>query len=354
MTVIMQSSSAAVATTLTALHTGAVSFEQAASLVIGAAVGTTVTGALAAIGGSVPARRTALAHIVFNLATGLVAVALLPLFLRGIAWAQEQAGLDPGATSLAAFHSAFIALGVLLFLPWVHPFARAIERLLPDRGPVLTRHLDDTLLHAPPVALEASRRALSETSGELFHLLQAVLAGEGGPTHERQKAELARAGEQIQNFFARIPPMGEDEPLSRSRLAQMHAIDHLLRLLSRIEPPAGVSAMLRHERMRPAVECCRDILVRGAAGLRGEAPPDWPEVIKAGALELADLRRRERPAVLRQTAVGVWKPGPALEVLDAMRWLDRIGYHAWRIANYLAGDGSPESEATPEPAHPDA
>lgn len=73
-------------TTLTALHTGAVSFDQAAAVVIGAAIGTTVTGALAAIGGSVPAKRTALAHVLFNLATGLIAV-LLPAFL----WASHLA-----------------------------------------------------------------------------------------------------------------------------------------------------------------------------------------------------------------------------------------------------------------------
>jgi phosphate:Na+ symporter len=45
MTIIMQSSSAAVATMLTALHSGAVNFEQAAPLAIGASIGTTVTAA---------------------------------------------------------------------------------------------------------------------------------------------------------------------------------------------------------------------------------------------------------------------------------------------------------------------
>src|SRR5690606_2724677 len=59
LTVVMQSSSAAIATTLTALAAGAINFEQASSLVIGAAIGTTVTGALAAIGAGVPAKRTA-------------------------------------------------------------------------------------------------------------------------------------------------------------------------------------------------------------------------------------------------------------------------------------------------------
>lgn len=164
MTVVMQSSSAAVATTLTALHTGAVNFEQAAALIIGAAVGTTVTGALAAIGASVPAKRTALAHVLFNLGTGLIAVLLLPLLPWVIRLMQGHLGLDPGAVSLAAFHTFFIAVGVAVFRPFVDSFARGIERLLPETGPTLTRHLDDTLLNAPSVALEATRRALNQTA----------------------------------------------------------------------------------------------------------------------------------------------------------------------------------------------
>jgi len=62
MTVVMQSSSAAVATTLAALHAGTIGLDHAAALVIGQNVGTTVTAGLAAIGASTAARRTALAH----------------------------------------------------------------------------------------------------------------------------------------------------------------------------------------------------------------------------------------------------------------------------------------------------
>lgn len=81
MTVIMQSSSAAVATTLAALAGGTINLEQAASIVIGANVGTTITAAMASIGASTPARRTAMAHITYNAATGAVAFLVLPLYM---------------------------------------------------------------------------------------------------------------------------------------------------------------------------------------------------------------------------------------------------------------------------------
>jgi phosphate:Na+ symporter len=343
MTIIMQSSSAAVATTLTALHTGAVNFEQAASLVIGAAVGTTVTGALAAIGGSIPAKRTALAHILFNLATGLIAVGLLPLFLRGIGLAQQHLGLDAGATSLAAFHTVFIAVGVAIFLPFAHPFARWIERWLPERGPTLTRHLDATLLHAPAVALEATRRALSETAGELFAAVRAIIAGETSGREELRQVQIQHALDQTQEFFAKIPPVNEDEPPSASRVAQLHAIDHLTRLQAHLHPAGNVLRGLAGERVRPMAAQGRAILELGEAGLPGRAPGDWLAQMERAAAALAEQRRQARPVVLKETADGQGGPAQALEILDAMRWLDRGGYHAWRICNYLGGAGKPES-----------
>ncbi len=341
MTVIMQSSSAAVATTLTALHAGAVNFEQAASLVIGAAVGTTITGALAAIGGSVPAKRTALAHVSFNLATGLIAVVLLPLFLWGLGRAQVWFGLDAGAMSLAAFHTSYIAVGVAIFLPFAGRFARVIERLLPDRGPALTRHLDNTVLRAPAVALEATRRALRDTAAETFEVLRTGLAGGAGTAGggEAKEQALRQAMEAVEAFFARIPPMTEDEPISRRRVAQVHAIDHLTRLQARLAPPAGVRRALADARSQPALDLARAILAEGSRGLRGEANAESLAKVERMANDLVALRREGRPEILRQTANGASEPTRALELLDAMRWLDRVGYHTWRISRYLAGDG---------------
>src|SRR5690606_20059154 len=80
LTTVLQSSTAAVATTLTALHAGTLGFDQAAAVVVGAAIGTTLTGALVTIGGTVAAKRTALAHILFNLASGVVAIISYAVF----------------------------------------------------------------------------------------------------------------------------------------------------------------------------------------------------------------------------------------------------------------------------------
>ncbi len=352
MTVVMQSSSAAIATTLTALHTASINFEQAAYLVIGAAIGTTVTGVLASIGAGVSTKRTALAHVMFNVITGIIALVMLPVFLRVIGWAQIHMELEPGATSLAAFHTSFIAVGVVLFLPFVDQFSRWIERLLPEEGPELTRHLDAAVLNVPAVALEATRRALSETACEMFSVIRGRLGDPGKGVSGFYSTQLEQALDRTQQFLAKIPPVAEDQPLSHSRLAQMHAIDHLMRLRPYLNPPSVLGKTVAYEHLQTEIALCREILEVSENGLRGRMPPEWLEILERKSLELSEMHRQGRPAVLRQTAGGDREPGMALNTLDAMRWLNRVGYHAWRICNYLGGrDNNEDTSIAEEQTH---
>ena len=71
--------------------------------------------------------------------------------------------------------------------------------------------------------------------------------------------------------------------------------------------------------------------------MQGTAPDGWLGSLETQAAELAELRRRERRTVLNRTATGASAPSETLEVLDAIRVLDRMGYHAWRICHHLAG-----------------
>ncbi|SDX53865.1 phosphate:Na+ symporter [Nitrosomonas halophila] len=336
MTIVMQSSSAAVATTLTALHASAVNFDQAALLVIGAAIGTTIKGPLAAIGGSVSAKRTALAHVLFNLATGIIALLMLPVLLGGLEFAQQQMHLEPGAISLAAFHTLFIVLGVLIFLPFTKPFARWIEHLLPEHGPRLTRHLDDSLLQVPAVALESTRRTLVDTTLEVINLLEQLLSSAVGQVNETQRTEVKGALETTQRFFTKIPSIADDEPLSHQRVVQLHAIDHLARLLTRLNLSATARKALAQPSMQLALRQTRATLALARQGLLGRAPADWLTQMEQQAMVLADLRRDERLGILRQTAAGRRSPFDALDALDTVRWLERVAYHTWRLCHYLA------------------
>src|SRR5262249_48730399 len=86
MTVVMQSSSAAAATTLVALDAGSLTFEQGCAMVVGQSVGTAATTALAVIGGGISVRRAAMAHIVYSVIAGVVAMVFLRPLTGAAAW----------------------------------------------------------------------------------------------------------------------------------------------------------------------------------------------------------------------------------------------------------------------------
>ena len=59
--------------------------------------------------------------------------------------------------------------------------------------------------------------------------------------------------------------------------------------------------------------------------------------------------------MLNATSGGDYAPAEALEVLDAMRWLDRVGYHTWRLSHYLDAPLASDTKAasTTDAPHPD-
>lgn len=335
LTAVLQSSTAAIATTLTALHAQAINFDQAAAMVVGASIGTTLTGALVTIGGTLYAKRTALAHILFNLAAGLIAIVMLPVLTWIIGLLEQHAGLTPGALSLAAFHSIFIGAGVLLFLPLTSHLARIVERLLPERGEDLARHLDASLLGIPAVALEASQRTLNDVLNKLLYVFDRILAA---PDHNAMQQDLAQAKHALDRsfeFVARIQLQASDRALSAQRVAQLHAVDHMLRLHLRLSNFAQTQVDFANPVYRTAMEQITEILRLARAGLAGSQPEDWLERLEGDALLLASLSRQMRHDVLQGSADGD-SASQVLQTTDAFRWMERIGSHIWRSCHYLA------------------
>jgi phosphate:Na+ symporter len=158
LTVLMQSSSAAIAITLTAAASGLVPLQQAAAVVIGANVGTTSTALIASIGATSNARRTAAAHVIFNIVTALVAVMILPLMLWSTVETRDFFKIAPHpATDLALFHTAFNVLGALLMWPLTPRLAQFLEKRFrtAEEDEATPRFLDSTVTHTPTLAQNA-------------------------------------------------------------------------------------------------------------------------------------------------------------------------------------------------------
>lgn len=340
MTVVMQSSSAAVATTLTALHADAIGFNQAAVLVIGQAIGTTVTAGIAAFGATTSAQRTALAHILFNSATGVVALLLLPLYLL-LLDQLEGAGMGQrGSIALAGFHTTFIAVGVLLFLPCTNQFAKLIERLRPERGNRLTSHLDSSLYTMPAIALEAARNTLRSIALEEAQYIHTYICGGKPARAVTTREERIQALEATRQFVGGAPMEQTGDSIAGARIALFHAIDHLMQLMQQrlpetLETNDGEADLVATKEFTlQSLELARNHLDGKIKG-SGDSLKELQQRSKRSA-----ARRRElRPKILEAASLGKKDSAHTLAILDRLRWLDSVIYHYWRIANYLGSPG---------------
>ena len=339
LTAVLQSSTAAIAMTLTALDAGAVSFDQAAAIVVGASIGTTLTGVLVAIGGTIYAKRTAIAYILFNVIAGLLGLLILPLFLKAMYTTGSYINVPPGALGLAAFHSLFIGLGAALCLPFTQQFARWVQGLVPDRAARPQHHLDDSLLQVPALALETTQRTLEELAQRLLNLYQHSLNMSRPSTATADLQQIETVLDQAYEFVLRIPSAADDPAVAARISALLHTIDHMQRLRSRLQHPPSTD--LQDNRYQQAQTLATELNTLAQQGLHGQAPGDWLEQVQARAQALADLLSAVRSQLLAapQSHDDVSR---TLRITDTHRWFERSSQHVWRSSYYLQLARQPE------------
>lgn len=175
-TVVLQSSHATLVLTLTALSVGQISYDAALALAIGANVGTAVTTAVfGSIGANSAGKQLAMGHLIFNLATGLVALLILPLLIWMTHHMSQWLGIasDNYTLKLALFHTLFNLLGIILMLPQLQRLQRLLERLIPDQDPQQEKpqFLNLAALESPAAAVAVTRNE----STRLFSLTSDVM-----------------------------------------------------------------------------------------------------------------------------------------------------------------------------------
>lgn len=322
---VIQSSSAGIALTLVLLGSGAMSFGQAAAMVVGMNVGTTVTGFLASLGGSREMLRAAVANMLFNL---ISAIAVLPM-IDGLAQALTTAVWPDPLTGLVLFHTGMNVLGAVLFLPLTGPFSALVVWFVPDRPVTLTTPLDPHLLSDSGTALDAAARTALNISQAIGQALQAAVA----PRGQRDLRPLASIPNQVEParlaleiWLARLQ-IPADRPEALKRMAAlMHLTDHLSRLTARCEERDRIAQLAENPRLARAARAIAAALAKQRKS--GQAA-------RLSMLVRAIALRRRRSALMRENA-GMLGPAEVFRETDALRWLDRVAEHAERITHYRA------------------
>jgi len=174
-TVVMQSSHATMVLILTALAAGQISYENALALAIGANIGTTITAIIGSLGANFQGKRLALAHLIFNVLTAMVALVLISPLRDAVDWISANVGIAPGdyAMKLAVFHTIFNVLGVMLMLPLLGRLITFLEHRILEPLPDVSRplYLNEAVDEFPQtleIALRKEVLHLYENAAELI------------------------------------------------------------------------------------------------------------------------------------------------------------------------------------------
>jgi phosphate:Na+ symporter len=332
MTIVMQSSSAAAATTLVAVHAGSLTFEQGCAMIVGQSIGTTATTALIMIGSGLAVRRAALAHILFSVIVGVLAMVLLGPLAAAADWVGSRFDDPDGVLALAAFSSIFKLAGVLAFYPWVDYFSQFIVRITGRGSESAVSRLEPTVAEAGgAIALEAAWRAILEVAQGAVAAARRRLAGESVKYDPP-----ADAVQQIEHFLESLSLETTDLTTVGPRLVRLcHALDHLAQLhddltfipptVSDREPPAGFQA--GGQALAAWLDATKD----------PKAAPD-PAIFAAledAAKRLSAECKARREQTLEDIARQRVPMATARAFLDILAWADRALYHAWRLAESL-------------------
>jgi len=192
LTAIVQSSAALMAITMVLCSTGAITIFQGIALVMGENIGTTVTANLAALSANTQARRTAMAHLLFNV-FGVIWV--LILFFPFVKMVCGVVGLDPYADSqsptqlsfaLATFHTFFNVINTAIliwFIPQIEKIVCMIikPKKAEDEDEFRLTYIQSGIMKTPEISVLQAQKEISvfgERMQRMFGMVREMVGAE--------------------------------------------------------------------------------------------------------------------------------------------------------------------------------
>lgn len=150
----IQSSSASVGVLQALGAVGALALPNAVYIIYGLNIGACSTAVISSIGATKAARRTAMAHVIFN-TLGTILFTIITLLTPFISWVQQCTDYVPLQISIV--HIVFNVLCTLLFLPMSNLLTKLACIIIPGEDETKEacrlKYIDSRLLQTPPIAV---------------------------------------------------------------------------------------------------------------------------------------------------------------------------------------------------------
>lgn len=342
LTAIIQSSSATTGLVIAMGAVNAINLPAAIAVILGANIGTCVTGFVASLRAVKSARRASLAQILIN----LFGVALFFPFITPYSGFISRTSTSL-ARQIANAHSVFNVLVSLLFYPFTKQLVSLCRALMPGEGKRTTcvaQFLDDNLLGVPAIALTQAANEITRMATLAAHMLslakEALIQMDETAIQEVLTCEQTQIDplcDVIEQFLNRVVagPVSEDE---RRRCFQLKS---LLTDIERVADMTENLAQAGQERLRDHIDFSPDAETE-LIELHGLVYRPWTLAIQAlvtGDKSIArtvveeeerfDVRNwAARDSHARRLEAGICTAKSDILFVETLRNLERIGDHA--------------------------
>ncbi len=207
------------------------SISQPFPIILGAHIGTCIVGLLGSIGTNIESRRSAMAHLMFNVFGALLALAMWPLY----AWLINAIGGDM-VHRIANTHTAVQLFNGLLVLPFAPQFAGLIRKMTPSsKLPVPKSNLEDKYLQTPEMAIVAVMQETRRMGTVVRKMLRQAMTGVIKPYPDTVRASITREEESVDLLKDTINEYLFQ--ISKRQLSQRQSmiLQHLMRTVADIE-----------------------------------------------------------------------------------------------------------------------
>lgn len=174
LTALIQGSAATIGVIQKIYESGGITLIAALPFVFGSNIGTTITGAFAAIGGTPESKRTALLHTVFNIIGTTIGMILLVPYAGFISWLNTEFGIPP-MMQIAVSHIIFNVGATCVFYPFTKQMCRFVSLVIKGEDAeaieVSTDALDTALIYQlPSSALSVAQNLTVQMSNVVIKL----------------------------------------------------------------------------------------------------------------------------------------------------------------------------------------
>ncbi len=374
LTILVQSSTATIGITLALASSGLLTFEASVALILGENIGTTITANLAAIGTNLTARRTAIAHFLFNTIGVGYMLLLFPFFMDFISGitpgeadfvvqTQEQVshfGVAMGdkpfiARHIANTHTMFNIVNTIVFLPLVGVLAKLSTLLIPGREEEVEFHLkylDSRVLSTPPIALGQARsetRRMAHVAAEMVNETLRFLQDNDLkkiPALKKKEDLIDLLQREITDFLVALSQKSIAQETSKELASMMHMVNDIERIgdhcenlwdlcQRKLDQKIAFSDMAMQE-IRDISDLTEQFL---AVIINALEAGDNTIFNKAEELENAidNLEEALRNNHIRRLNTGECSVNSGLIYIDMLHNFEKIGDHTFNLAKAVVG-----------------